>query len=365
MKLKRCRLRDLGISIGKFPTGPKNSITDIAGVKVGHSTIIKGTGKQGTRKGAVRTGVTAILPNSGNEYTQSLKAGGFVLNGAGEVSGLTQIIEWGIIETPILLTNTLSVGSCAESAVKYMVQKYPELGNRHDVVIPIVGECDDSWLNDIAGTHVTYKNVVEAIESANANTVQEGSVGGGTGMICCDFKAGIGSSSRVVKIGNDSYTVGILVMCNFGEMEDLRLDGYPVGRKLSPKFKEYQRRRENYGSIIAVLGTDAPLTVHQLNRLSKRVGLGIGRVGSYAANGSGEIILSFSTANKIERFGDSIYYSFKALHDRHIDPFYLAAIEATEEAIWNSLTTTDSMHGASEHFVPAVPLEEIKKSEFL
>ncbi|MEI7441893.1 MAG: P1 family peptidase, partial [bacterium] len=135
------------------------------------------------------------------------------------------------------------------------------------------------------------------------------------------------------------------------------------GRKLCSKFKEYQRRRENYGSIIAVLGTDAPLTVHQLNRLSKRVGLGIGRVGSYAANGSGEIILSFSTANKIERFGDSVYYSFKALHDRHIDPFYLAAIEATEEAIWNSLTTTDSMHGASEHFVPAVPLDEIRKLE--
>ena len=360
MKPNRCRLRDLGIKIGKFPTGPFNAITDIAGVKVGHSTIIRGTGRPGTRRGAVRTGVTAILPNGGNEYTQSIKGGGFVLNGAGEVSGLTQIMEWGLIETPILLTNTLSVGSCAEAAVKFMVQKYPEIGSAHDVVIPIVGECDDSWLNDIAGTHVVYKNVVEALESAQSGPVAEGSVGGGTGMICCDFKAGIGTSSRVIKVGDESFTIGLIVMCNFGEMADLRLDGFPIGEKVAPKFAEYQKRRQNYGSIIGILGTDAPFTVHQLNRLAKRVSLGIGRIGSYAANGSGEIILSFSTANKIERFGGDIYYSLKVLHDTYINPFYSAAIECAEEAIWNSLTTADSMHGANGHFVPAIPLEDLK-----
>ncbi len=360
MKNTRKRLRDLGIKIGKMPTGPLNAITDVAGVKVGHSTLIRGTGKPGTRRGAVRTGVTAILPSGGNEYTQSIKGGAFVLNGAGEVSGLTQIMEWGIIETPILLTNTLSVGSCGESVVKYMVQQYPEIGDRHDVVIPIVGECDDSWLNDIAGTHIVYKNVVEAIESASTGPVAEGSVGGGTGMITCDFKAGIGTSSRIVTVGKDQYSVGVLVMSNFGEMEDLRLDGIPVGRKISTKFTDYQRRRHNYGSIIAVLATDAPFTVHQLNRIAKRVGLGIGRVGSYAANGSGEIILAFSTANKIERFGDSAYYTFRAFHDTYVNPFYVAAMEATEEAIWNSLTMADSMHGANGHFVPAVPLEDLK-----
>jgi D-aminopeptidase len=240
-----------------------------------------------------------------------------------------------------------------------MVQQYPEIGDRHDVVIPIVGECDDSWLNDIAGTHVTYKNVVEAIQSASSGPVAEGSVGGGTGMITCDFKAGIGTSSRIVHVGKDTYTVGVLVMSNFGEMEDLRLDGRPVGVSVAKKFPDYTRRRHNYGSIIAVLATDAPFTVHQLNRIAKRVGLGIGRVGSYAANGSGEIILSFSTANKIERFGESPYYTFKALHDTFINPFYIAAIEATEEAIWNSMTMADSMHGASGHFIPAVPLEEL------
>jgi D-aminopeptidase len=359
MKNARRRIRDLGIKIGKLPVGPMNSITDVAGVQVGHSTIIRGTGKPGTRRGAVRTGVTAIPPNSGSEYTQSIKGGAFVLNGAGEVSGLTQIMEWGIIETPIFLTNTLSVGSCSEAVVKYMVQKYPEIGDRHDVVIPIVGECDDSWLNDIAGTHVVYKNVVEAIETASNGPVLEGSVGGGTGMITCDFKSGIGTSSRVVTVGKQSFSVGVLVMSNFGEMEDLRLDGMPIGRKLSPKFSDYQRRRHNYGSIIAVLATDAPFTVHQLNRLAKRVGLGIGRVGSYAANGSGEIILAFSTANKIERFGDSPYYTFTAMHDTFINPFYVAAMEATEEAIWNSLTMADSMHGANGHFVPAIPLADL------
>ncbi|MEZ4814566.1 MAG: P1 family peptidase [Bdellovibrionota bacterium] len=360
VKNTRKRLRDLGITIGKMPTGPMNAITDVAGVKVGHSTIIRGTGKQGTRRGAIRTGVTAILPSGGNEYTQSVKGGAFVLNGAGEVSGLTQIMEWGIIETPILLTNTLSVGSCGESVVKYMVQKYPEIGGRHDVVIPIVGECDDSWLNDIAGTHVVYKNVVEALESASSGPVAEGSVGGGTGMITCDFKAGIGTSSRIVSVAKDQYSVGVLVMSNFGEMEDLRLDGAPVGRKLLPQFADYSKRRHNYGSIIAVLATDAPFTVHQLNRLSKRVGLGIGRVGSYAANGSGEIILAFSTANKIERFGKSPYFTFQALHDTYVNPFYIAALEATEEAIWNALTAADSMHGANGHFVPAVPLGDLK-----
>lgn len=364
MKSTRHRLRELGIKIGRMPTGPLNSITDVQGVKVGHSTMIRGTGKPGTRKGAIRTGVTAILPNSGNEYVQSIKGGAFVLNGAGEVSGLTQINEWGIIETPILLTNTLSVGSCSESVVKYMVQKHPEIGNRHDVVIPIVGECDDSWLNDIAGTHVVYKNIYEAIESATAGPVLEGSVGGGTGMICCDFKAGIGTSSRVITVDDDQYTVGLLVMCNFGEMEDLRLDGFPIGRVLGQEFKDYQRRRYNYGSIIAVLGTDAPLTVHQLNRLAKRVSLGIGRVGSYAANGSGEIILAFSTANKLERFGKSKYYQLKALYDEHVNPLYMASIEATEEAIWNSLTAADSMHGANGHFVPAIPLEKLKEHYF-
>src|SRR5512140_3075920 len=192
----RCRARDLGISLGRFRPGRWNAITDVAGVKVGHATIISGHGPLVPGQGPIRAGVTAILPNPANVFEERVVGGGFILNGAGEVSGLTQLMEWGLIETPIFLTNTLSVGAVSDAAVKWMVEKFPGIGGEHDVIIPLVGECDDSWLNDIAGRHVHDQHVYEAISSASDGPVPEGNVGGGTGMITCDFKAGIGTSSR-------------------------------------------------------------------------------------------------------------------------------------------------------------------------
>jgi len=356
---QRRRVRDIGLTLGHYRPGKYNAITDVPGVAVGHSTIVKGSGALTVGKGPVRTGVTAIVPNSGNIFYQRVVGGAFILNGAGEVSGLTQIMEWGLIETPILLTNTLSVGTCSEAAVKYLVEKYPGIGGEHDVVIPVVGECDDSWLNDIAGRHVRYQHVYEAIESATGGVVAEGNVGAGTGMITCDFKGGIGTSSRKLPPEEGGFVVGVLVMSNFGLMADLRMDGIPVGRILGPKYAEHAKRRNNYGSIIAVAATNAPLLPHQLARLSKRVALGIGRVGSCAAHGSGEIVIAFSTANAVPRTSKKMVYRMKILLDQRMDPLYRAVIEATEEAILNAVCMAEDMEGLNGNFAPALPLEVV------
>jgi len=357
---KRMRIRDLGIKIGMFKPGRYNAITDVPGVLVGHTTIIKGTGTLVSGKGPVRTGVTAILPKSGNIFYDRLSGGGFVLNGAGELSGLTQVMEWGLIETPILLTNTLSVGTCSHGLVKYMVEKYPGVGREYDVMIPLVGECDDSWLNDIAGRHVRTEHVYEAIENATSGPVEEGNVGGGTGMITCDLKGGIGTSSRKLPPEKGGYTIGVIVMSNFGRLLEFRLDGIPVGKLLAPKIEEYTIRRESYGSIITVIATNAPLLSQQLNRLSKRAALGIGRVGSIAAHQSGEIVLAFSTANIFSRRSKRRAYTLSILSDEHMNPLYQAVIEATEEAILNAICMADDMSGINDHFSPALPLEEVR-----
>ena len=358
---KRFRARELGLPLGRFRPGKWNAITDVEGVLVGHSTIIRGAGPLRRGKGPVRTGVTAILPNQKNIFEQRVTGGGFVLNGAGEVSGLTQLMEWGLVETPIFLTNTLSVGQVSDAAVEWMVEQFPGIGDEHDVLIPLVGECDDSWLNDVAGRHVKAENVREALETASSGPVAEGSVGGGTGMICCDFKAGIGTSSRKLAPALGGYTVGILVMNNFGHMRDLRVAGLPVGPLLESKYSRYAKRFISYGSIIAVVATDAPLSSHQLGRVAKRVALGIGRAGSIAAHGSGEIILAFSTANKIPRTTQKMIYHMKILLDQRLNPLYEAAIEATEEAILNSLCMAREMEGANHNFAPALPLGEVKE----
>ena len=356
----RRRARDLGIGVGTYATGKHNAITDVRGVQVGHTTLVRGKGGP-SRPGAgpVRTGVTAILPRAGNVYDQKAMAGGFVLNGAGELSGLTQIMEWGIIETPILLTNTLSVGTCSAAAVEYMVAAYPSIGREADVIIPVVGECDDSWLNDIAGGHVHANHVHDAIESARSGPVEEGNVGGGTGMMTCGFKGGIGTASRRLPQELGSYTIGVLVMSNFGNREDLRVDGIPIGRMLAPRYAHIEERRSSYGSIIAVVATDAPLIAHQLTRLSKRVALGIGRAGSFAAHNSGEIVVAFSSANSVPRQPQRPVYRLHVLHDGRIDPLYQAAVEATEEAILNALCMATDMDGVDGHFAPALPLEEL------
>lgn len=357
----RVRARALGIQIGRYRTGKHNAITDVKGVRVGHSTIVRGEGKLVKGEGPVRTGVTAILPNAGNIFNERVVGGGFVLNGAGEVSGLTQVMEWGLIETPIFLTNTLSVGAVGDAAVKHMVMEFPGIGSEYDVIIPVVGECDDSWLNDVAGRHVKDQHVYDAIENAKDGPVEEGNVGGGTGMMTCDFKGGIGTASRRVSFGDEGmYTIGILVMSNFGLMRDLRIDGVPVGLELEPRYAHLPRREYSYGSIIAVLATDAPLLPHQLNRLCKRVGLGIGRVGSYAAHGSGEIIVGFSTANTVPRETRRMLAKVRFLLDVRLNPLYEAAIEATEEAIINALCMATDMDGVDGHFAPALPLDLVR-----
>ncbi|MFZ5468368.1 MAG: P1 family peptidase [Myxococcota bacterium] len=361
LKEPRTRARDLGVPLGRFKPGKFNAITDVEGVLVGHSTIVRGKGPLKVGEGPVRTGVTAILPNRGNIFMDRLAGGGFVLNGAGEVSGLTQVIEWGLIETPILLTNTMSVGAVSDAVARYMVERYPGIGDEHDVIIPVVGECDDSWLNDISGRHVKDTHVREAIHSASAGPVVEGGVGGGTGMITCDFKAGIGTSSRKLPEVFGGYTLGVLVMSNFGKMHNLRVGGLPVGEVLATKLKRLPRRTHSYGSIIAVVATDAPLLSHQINRLCKRVALGIGRVGSYAAHGSGEIVVGFSTANVIPRRTRKMVYKMKILLDQRLDPLYEAVMEATEEAILNAMCMAEPMTGINDNYCPALPLGEVRR----
>ncbi|RKH05900.1 MULTISPECIES: P1 family peptidase [unclassified Corallococcus] len=357
----RVRARELGLPLGRFKTGKFNAITDVEGVLVGHSTIIQGEGPLRPGHGPVRTGVTAILPNLGNIFMDRMSGGGFVLNGAGEVSGMTQLMEWGLIETPILLTNTMAVGAVSDGVARYLVQRYPGIGDEHDVIIPVVGECDDSWLNDISGRHVRQEHVLEAINNAATGPVREGNVGGGTGMVTCDFKGGIGTSSRKLPEVLGGYTLGVLVMSNFGKMHNLRVGGLPVGEVLAEKFKNTPHRGKSYGSIIAVVATDAPLLSHQINRLCKRVGLGIGRVGSYAAHGSGEIVVGFSTANIIPRRTQKMVYKMKILLDQRLDPLYEAVMEATEEAILNAMCMATPMTGVNDNYSPALPLDEVRR----
>jgi D-aminopeptidase len=354
----RRRLRQLGFSVGRFPPGPGNAITDVPGVRVGHTTLMWGEGPLVVGKGPVRTGVTAILPPD-PIFAERVLAGSFVLNGAGEVSGLTQVVEWGLLETPILLTSTMSVGKVSDATVKWMTRRFPGIGTDYDVIIPIVGECDDSWLNDAVGRHVRSEHVYRAIEQAAPGPVGEGSVGAGTGMITCDFKAGIGTSSRVIDIDRDGYTVGVLVQSNFGVMRSLRIAGAPVGEILEPEFTAADKRVRNAGSIICVVATDAPLLSSQLTRLCKRAALGIGRVGSYAAHGSGEIIVGFSSANKVPRATSGMTHRLEILLDEACDGLYEGVVECTEEAIVNSLCMADSMRGQSDHFAPALPLDRL------
>ncbi|MSP17088.1 MAG: S58 family peptidase [Myxococcales bacterium] len=355
----RRRLRDLGHGIGRFPTGPLNAITDVAGVKIGHTTLIAGEGPLTPGKGPVRTGVTAIIP-ADNVFFERVVGGTFVLNGAGEVSGLTQVQEWGLLETPILLTNTMSVGKVSDAAVKWMTRHFPGIGDKYDVVIPVVGECDDSYLNDAVGRHIRSEHVYSAIEKATGGVVAEGSVGAGTGMVCCDFKAGIGTSSRrVTAEDGQEDTIGVLVLANFGVWQNLRIDGVPIGELLEPAFRHLPKRLYNYGSIICIVATDAPLLPNQITRLCKRAALGIGRCGSYAAHGSGEIVVGFSTANKIPRETATQHYQLDVMLDEGLAAHYEAVVEATEEAIVNSLCMAGDMVGHSGNVAPALPLDRV------
>ena len=364
-KGERPTAREVGIKIGRFPCGTYNSITDVNGVKVGHVTHIENNVKIPGMKGEteIRTGVTAILPASGHIFDKHHVAGGFILNGAGEMSGLTQVLEWGWLETPILLTNSLSVGKIHSGVISWIRKKYPHMGMETDVILPVVGEADDSFLNDVRIGGNSPQDAIKAIESANSGRVPQGSVGAGTGMISFDFSGGVGTASRTVMLEEGGFTLGVLVLSNLGKMRNLTIDGRVVGRELDadPAYNPVERRRRNYGSTVVVIATDAPLISRQLCRISKRAALGLGRVGSYAAYTSGEIIVGFTTANRLPRHvrKPSKFLKLRFISDLHINPLYEAAIEAVEEAVVNAMFCSGGMTGRNNSFCPAIPQDKV------
>jgi D-aminopeptidase len=357
---RRGRLCDLGVSIGCFPPGKHNAITDVEGVRVGQVTLIEGEGPLVPGIGPVRTGITAVLPASGDVFLQRVFAGAYVLNGAGEVMGMLQVDEWGLCETPILLTSTMCVGRVADAAISWLWRQHPKIGQEYDVVIPVVAECDDSFLNDAVGRHITDEHVWTALDSATDGPVAEGCVGAGTGMGTFDFAGGIGTASRVVDVGPRRTTVGALVLSNFGKRQSLRLDGVPVGALLADRLTHFEQRPAA-GSIIVLLATDAPLLARQLNRLCRRGSLALGRLGGYAADNSGEFIFAWSTSNRVPRERVERVHTVEIVLDSELDPLYEATVDVVEEAVLNALCAGTSLAGQNDHVVPALPLRETKK----
>jgi D-aminopeptidase len=357
---RRVRARDLGVVIGRFPTGGANAITDVEGVRVGHVTLIEGEGELDPGHGPMRTGVTAVLPAEGDVFLQRVFAGSYVLNGAGEVMGILQVDEWGLCETPVLLTSTMCVGRVADATISWMIRKHATIGRSHDVVIPVVAECDDSFLNDAVGRHVKESHVWAALDGASVGPVPEGCVGAGTGMSTFDFAGGIGTSSRIIQVGKMPATVGALVLSNFGSRPNLRIDGVPVGRLLADRYAGLEVRPPA-GSIIVLLATDAPLLSRQLNRLCRRGALALGRLGAFAANNSGEFIFGWSTSNRVPRERMLHVHTVEIVLDSELDDLYEATVDVVEEAVLNALCAGVSMRGHSDHLVPALPLEETRK----
>ncbi len=352
-------LREEGLTLGYYKTGMFNSITDVEGVKVGHSThiddaVISETGE----KTKVRSGVTAIIP-ANDVYEKRLMAGGFVLNGIGEMAGMTQVLEWEWLETPIMLTNTMSVGKVHDGLIEYMLEKYPKLQGDRSVIIPVVGEANDSFLNDTRIRSVTITDVKKAINSAKSGEILQGSVGAGTGMTSFDFAGGIGTSSRCLNKKDGNYTVGVLVLSNFGNMRNLTIGGKVVGKELDNIYPKENRRTKCEGSIIVVVATDAPMLSSQLNRLSRRAALGLARVGSHARTSSGEIVIAFSTGNHISRYEHSRkkIMSLNMTGDSLTNKLYEATVEATEEAVLNAMFCSPGMDGWNNHHSPPIPHE--------
>ncbi len=358
----RPSLRELGIRIGRFRPGVLNSITDVPGVRVGQCTrIADGVPMPGlTETACIRTGVTAIMP-AGKAYSNRLMAGGFVLNGVGEMAGLTQILAQGWLESPILLTNSHSVGRVHAGVIGHMCRKYPLLGTDSDVVMPVVGEADDSFLNDVRVGVCSTQDTLKAIESAHSGPVEQGSVGAGTGMSTFDFAGGIGTASRCLQLEEGTYTLGVLVLSNFGRMRNLTIEGRLIGRDLDPLYPVENRRERSEGSIIVVIATDVPLLSSQLSNIAKRSALGLGRVGSYAASSSGEILLAFSTANRSPRpsRASARFTHLKCIADPHVDTLYEAVIETTEEAVLNAIFCSNGMTGRQGREAPPVPQDRV------
>jgi D-aminopeptidase len=356
------RLRDLGISVGQLQPGPLNAITDVQGVRVGMTTLIHGEGPLVVGRGPVRTGVTVIVPHEGIAG-EPVFAGCHRLNGNGELTGLEWVRESGQLTTPVAITNTHSVGVVRDALALHDAALHPELGSYWS--LPVVGETYDGTLNDINGGHVRPEHVREALEAASDGPVPEGNVGGGTGMICHGFKGGTGTASRRLSAEEGGWTVGALVQANHGERSRLMVDGVPVGREIGTDEvpSPYERERD-LGSIIVVLATDAPLLPHQLERLAQRAGLGIARAGGAGAHSSGDLFLAFSTANRgrLRSYKDEVppeVLAVDMLPDGAITPLFWAAIEATEEAIYNALVAAETMTGRDGITAYALPHDRL------
>ncbi|WP_111668849.1 DmpA family aminopeptidase [Algoriphagus litoralis] len=362
------RARDLGVPFNGS-TGEFNAITDVKGVEVGYSTIISGSGQNKVGKGPVRTGVTAIFPRGRAQKFSPVFANWYSLNGNGEMTGTTWLTESGFLETPIMITNTNSVGVVRDAVLKWYVDTDWYKGEEWWYTYPVVAETYDGFLNDIYGFHVKEEHVIEAIENASTGKIEEGNVGGGTGMMCLGFKGGTGTSSRIVAIKDSTYTVGVLVQANFGRKLSLTIAGVPVGKELMDtlnnelKLPPQSYRQEGDGSIIVVVATDAPLLPHQLKRIVNRVPLGIGLTGGIGTNGSGDIFIAFSTANP-DAFQRSDFAQLVMLANDEIDPLLQATVQSVEEAIINAMIAAETMEGINgnkSYALPHVLLVEVLK----
>lgn len=348
------RARDLGVPFDGTP-GPFNAITDVKGVEVGHTTLISGSGKLQVGVGPVRTGVTAVLPR-GKDSLDPVFGAWFTLNGNGEMTGTTWLEDSGFLDGPVMITNTHSVGVVRDAVIAWRIKKAPPDEEGYWWSLPVVAETWDGELNDVNGFHVKPEHAWHALDTAHGGPVEEGNVGGGTGMICNEFKGGIGTSSRVLSAKAGGYTVGVLVQCNYGQRDQLRIAGVPVGREIPDK----ATRKEDVGSIIIVVATDAPLIPTQLKRVARKASLGLGRDGSYSGDGSGDIFIAFSTANPgagdIKGIRD-----IRMLPNDQLNPIFLATVQATEEAVINAMVAAETMKGVNDREVIALPHDRLRE----
>ena len=357
---KTVRARDLGIPFEGKP-GKFNAITDVASVEVGYTTLMSGDGKLEVGKGPVRTGVTAVLPRGHASLNDPVYAGFFSLNGNGEMTGTAWVDESGFLEGPIIITNTHSVGVARDAVIAWRIKHGAADKTGYWWSLPVVAETWDGWLNDINGFQVKPEDVSHALESAHGGPIEEGSVGGGTGMICYEFKGGTGTASRVIEMKDKSnpagtYTIGALVQANCGRRPQLTIAGVPVGKEIPGEVY-----KEETGSIIIVIATDVPLLPHQLKRLAKRASLGLARTGSVSGNGSGDLFIAFSTANAGAANPDPITHTIETIPNDRMDPIFTAVVQVTEEAIINALVDNQTMTGRDNHRVDALPHDRMRE----
>lgn len=358
---KVTRARDLGIPFEGTP-GALNSITDVTGVEVGYATLIQGEGKLSEGKGPVRTGVTAIIPRGHGSLNDPVYAGTFSLNGNGEMTGTAWLEESGFLEGPIVITNTHSVGVARDAVIAWRVKHGAADKTGYWWSLPVVAETWDGWLNDINGFHVKPEHVFQALDSAHGGAVEEGSVGGGTGMVCYEFKGGNGTASRKVSMRASkdapprNFTVGVFLQANFGRRSQLMIAGVPVGKEIPGEIY-----KEESGSCIAVVATDAPLLPNQLKRLARRVALGLARTGTVSGNGSGDLFVAFSTANPNAAAPDQVTHTVETIPNDRLDSIFASVVEATEEAVVNALIDNRDMTGRDNHSVPALPHDRVRE----